>query len=186
MRDEVMKTALLIAAAVLGLASSGAADLAGSSVSLLAPEGPIDPLPPQAIRCRFAVTKDSLSSESVVGVWLQFPEELRPLEWTMDFDEIEEGRPDFSGTVEDHWAIWAENDPEAGGIHFGEQTEIGIYVVPDVLLPPGVELTICWWLVGELGNDLSGQLHVHTPVEEGSWGAIKGRFRIDGRRGPPN
>lgn len=176
---------LLAAVALVAFVSPSQADLVGSSVALLLPDGPIDPLPPQAIRCRFAVQKDSLSNESIVGIWIEFPQELRPLEWTMRCDEIEQGRPDFSGTVEDHTALWAENDPLEGGIHIAERTEIEIYIVADVLLPPGFELPIHWWLVGGGGNDVCGDIQIYTPVDSGSWGAIKSRFRASGRPGLP-
>jgi len=153
------------------------ASLDGSTITLVQPSGPVPPVPPLAIQLEFEVQKDDVHVERIVGVWIRPPSVLTAESASMWFDEIVAGRPDFTCSYADSTLFWID-DPDTGGIWRGESTNIGAIAMgvtpedwPDVLV-------FRWWLVGELGNDLSGTFLVPTtPVERGTWGRIKALYR---------
>jgi hypothetical protein len=179
MRGTVLALVLVLVASVAW------GDLTGSELVFIEPSGPISPEAPMAVSFDFVVHKDSASSEPIVGIWLEFPYELTPQEHSMWYEEIEEGRPAFSCTVEVRTALWLSEIGSPDVIRMGESMEGGLEAVSYMGFPHGWA-QVDWWLVGGWGNDVGGQFDVYTtPVEDSSWGRIKVLYReFDG--GLPN
>ncbi len=167
---------LLVAALMLASACGWAhADLEGSTVHLIEPIYGVEA--DQTYTFVFQVVRDMSSTEILTEVLIMFyPSSLTVYGHTMGFDEIEPGRPSFelinvSGAVH-----WRETD-DAAGIRAGESTLLWVDVrtAPDT--PPWSKGLIGWGVQGAAGGSNNGFFYFYTPVEPGTWGAIKALYR---------
>ena len=160
---------------ILVLASVSAwASLDGSVVLLANPIGLIDGNTYYTFA--FWVDNGSYSSEYIRTVTITFPYGLAAYySWTMGFDEIVAGRPDFNMSVSITECTWS--DAYSGGVHMLEDTFIWVDGTTFPSIPQGAVGYIHWRLDGNWGDTVEGDIQFFTPVEASSWGSIKAMYR---------
>jgi len=165
---------VLLSALVIAVPLLAAASLDGSTVTMVSPLGFLDPSTTYTFA--FHVDNGSYSSEYIRTIRIIFPNGLGGYwQYTMGFDEIVSGRPDFDMSVSLTTCTWT--DSYSGGIHMLEDTYIWVDCTTFSYIPPGAYAAIHWELEGNWGSDLDGYIYVYTPVEKQSWGSIKAMFK---------
>jgi hypothetical protein len=124
----------------------------------------------------FLVTRDMSSSEILTEAHVFFyPTSLTVYAHTIGFDEIEPGRPSFEFENQSGVVVWRETD-ETAGIRAGESTllRVDVHTAPDT--PPWSKGLIGWGVDGPSGGSNGGYFYFYTPVQAGTWGAIKALY----------
>ncbi|MBN2565170.1 MAG: hypothetical protein JXB46_05620 [Candidatus Eisenbacteria bacterium] len=166
---------LVVALALVGMAVTAYADLSGSYVSLVEPQGAI--VPGETYVYVFRIDRDLSSAEHVTEIDITFPPGMLPITYTMGFDELDPGRPTFLMWPYLEKASWWEQDTVSGGVHAGESMEFWVTVSTLSTLPDGAEGTIAWRIEGNQSSVNEGLVGVETPVGHGTWSQIKLLYR---------
>ena len=151
------------------------ADLEGSTVYLVEPIYGVEA--DETYTFVFQVVRDMSSTEVLTEVFVMFyPTSLTVYGHTMGFDEIEPGRPSFEFINQSGAVHWRETDDTAG-IRAGESTllRVDVHTAPDT--PTWSKGLIGWSVMGASGSQNGGYFYFYTPVEPGTWGAIKALYR---------
>ena len=150
------------------------ADLEGSTMHLVEPIYGVEA--DVTYTFVFLVTRDMSSSEILTEALVFFyPSNLTVYAHTIGFDEIESGRPSFEFINESGVVVWRETD-ETAGIRAGESTllRVDVHTGPDT--PPWSQGMIGWSVKGAAGSTNGGYFYFYTPVQPGTWGAIKALY----------
>jgi hypothetical protein len=171
-----MRIATLTVALALTLAAVASnADLEGSVVVLVSPEGVIDP--GETYDYVLRLDRDSSSEEYVTEIHITYPPGMLPITYTWGYQELEPGRPTFNQWSYLETVSWWEQDTVNGGVHSGESMEFWVTVSTSDQLPPGAEGFIGWRIEGNQSGVAEGLVKVETPVDAQSWSRIKSLYR---------
>jgi len=166
---------VIIGAIIACAAVPSVADLEGSTVEIVQPVEPVDP--DETYTFVFRVSRDMSSTEVLVEVLIMFyPTSLTLYGDTMGYDEIVPGRPSFDQINQSGAAHWSDVSA-TGGIHAGESTLLWIDVHTGADTPPASQGALMWSVQGASGSVNVGHLYFYTPVEHGTWSAIKALYR---------
>ena len=125
----------------------------------------------------FLVTRDMSSTEILTEAKVFFyPVNITPYADTIGFGEIEPGRPSFEFINQSSVVVWRETDDSAG-IRAGESTLLWVDAHMGADTPPWSKGLIGWSVKGASGSSKGGYFYFYTPVEPGTWGAIKALYR---------